>query len=728
MKRKEIKLAFLTFAATVLWTSTAAAAVNVFVIGNERPDEVGPALTPNASYISYTAWDGTSVPTVEELRQYDVVLLYASSYFSGAPMIGDAVAAYYEAGGSIITASGYMSNRSDGQYFDSEGLPNSWGRLETHDTLMGLPGGIALENFLAKKPYNMDEATRTEAPMLEGVASLRIDRANSRGNVAAKPTTKVLARWVNNNIFGSPDPVVGVRQDGFSRSVGVSISPLLSVDGHRGPDYTGDLETLWTDAILWAAADYDVAVVTNKNPVVVTQILYEEIEGIFFRPRDARDLPTDLGKFQSALFFADSLIAETQALGDLLATYYEDGGGVVHATFYLQGRSDGPYGHNWGGFEAYDTMESAGGSEDNSDVLDPLTMVDHPIMAGVHELGADKHRGGADLKPGAKTLAFWSSPNQLGRPDPLVTYRDDGFSRVVGLSIAAHYEYIVRHASRAASYAGDLHTLVGNSLVWASSRCGDARIDAWETCDDGNSTGGDGCSATCQSESCGDGIVQDGEECDDANPSDTDGCLSNCKLSACGDGHIQSGVEECDDGGNNDDSRPNTCRLDCMLPACGDGIVDSGESCDHATMNGGTLCSATCGLPTCGDGRVSPGEDCDLGAANSDFLPDTCRANCADPYCGDGVVDFNEECDEGRGINGTEASTCSRVCAFVRGASASDPTDDGTNPTSPTDDESVRRYRSADGGCCAQAPAQSPAAAPLLVLGVIGLLSVRRRR
>lgn len=727
LRHRRLSAAGLTaFFAATAFSASAYAAVDVFVIGNERAEEVASALTPSAAYINYTAWDGQSVPTVEELQQYDVVLLYASDYFHGAPMIGDAVAAYFETGGSIVTASGYMSNRSDGQFLDSEGMPNSWGRLEDYDTLIGLPGGIAFENFLAKKPYTLDEQTRSDAPVLEPVTSLRVEMAARRGNVSAKPTTRIVARWSNNNLFNSPDPLIGVREDGFSRSVGISISPLVSVDGLQGRDFHGDLEALWTSAILWAAADHDVAVVTNKNPAIVAQILYEEIEGMFFRPRDTRQLPTDLGKFDAALFFADGLITETQAMGDLLAQYYEGGGGVVHATFYLQGRSDGPFGYNWGGFEAYDTMESAGGSEDNSDVLDPVTMVDHPIMEGVHELGADEHRGGADLKPGARALAFWSTPNQKGRPDPLVTYRDDGFSRVVGLSIAAHYEYITRHASRPASYAGDLHVLVKNALVWAASRCGDGRVDSWETCDDANGDGGDGCSSSCEIETCGDGIVQEGEQCDDANAIDGDECLSNCQLAACGDGRVQAGVEECDDGAYNDDTRPNTCRLDCKMPFCGDGILDSGESCDHGHLNGGTLCSADCRLPTCGDGRIDPGEDCDLGAANSDFMADTCRATCVDPYCGDGVVDFNEECDEGRGINGTDASTCSRVCGFKRDASESEPSGEDEDE-GPIIDGPARRYRSDDGGGCSQAPARSPGTAPLLVLGIIGLLSVRRR-
>lgn len=40
-----------------------------------------------------------------------------------------------------------------------------------------------------------------------------------------------------------------------------------------------------------------------------------------------------------------------------------------------------------------------------------------------------------------------------------------------------------------------------------STSCGDGKVDAGETCDDGNRTDGDGCNASCFLETCGDGIV-----------------------------------------------------------------------------------------------------------------------------------------------------------------------------------------------------------------------------
>ncbi|HEX5061822.1 MAG TPA: DUF4215 domain-containing protein [Kofleriaceae bacterium] len=69
------------------------------------------------------------------------------------------------------------------------------------------------------------------------------------------------------------------------------------------------------------------------------------------------------------------------------------------------------------------------------------------------------------------------------------------------------------------------------------SCCGNGQLDAGEQCDDGNTTNGDGCSATCTTETppppqpcCGDGHIDSGEQCDDGNTTGGDGCSATCQL------------------------------------------------------------------------------------------------------------------------------------------------------------------------------------------------------
>ena len=78
------------------------------------------------------------------------------------------------------------------------------------------------------------------------------------------------------------------------------------------------------------------------------------------------------------------------------------------------------------------------------------------------------------------------------------------------------------------------------------AECGDGVIEGAETCDDGNSNEGDGCSSICQ--------VEDGAECN--------GEPSVCNFEVCGDGFIV-GLEECDDGAtNNGDGCSSTCKIE----------------------------------------------------------------------------------------------------------------------------------------------------------------------
>jgi len=82
--------------------------------------------------------------------------------------------------------------------------------------------------------------------------------------------------------------------------------------------------------------------------------------------------------------------------------------------------------------------------------------------------------------------------------------------------------------------------------------CGDEKVGASEQCDNGNAASGDGCSPTCTNEGlnpheagiprfttttknsvapphCGDGTVDADEECDDGSTTGGDGCSSVCQ-------------------------------------------------------------------------------------------------------------------------------------------------------------------------------------------------------
>lgn len=72
--------------------------------------------------------------------------------------------------------------------------------------------------------------------------------------------------------------------------------------------------------------------------------------------------------------------------------------------------------------------------------------------------------------------------------------------------------------------------------------CGNNRLDKNETCDDGNTTPGDGCNASCIVEFCGDSVTNNTTEtCDDGNEVDGDGCDSTCLETGCASGAYTPG-------------------------------------------------------------------------------------------------------------------------------------------------------------------------------------------
>ncbi|MBI4511957.1 MAG: DUF4215 domain-containing protein [Deltaproteobacteria bacterium] len=78
------------------------------------------------------------------------------------------------------------------------------------------------------------------------------------------------------------------------------------------------------------------------------------------------------------------------------------------------------------------------------------------------------------------------------------------------------------------SYGGNISAY--RLEIGIDAACGNGTKEGSETCDDGNTTGGDGCNSACrQEEICGNGVVDTDEQCDDGNTTSGDGCSSECR-------------------------------------------------------------------------------------------------------------------------------------------------------------------------------------------------------
>jgi fibro-slime domain-containing protein len=187
---------------------------------------------------------------------------------------------------------------------------------------------------------------------------------------------------------------------------------------------------------------------------------------------------------------------------------------------------------------------------------------------------------------------------------------------------------------------GGTGTLPDAPPIPTGPTCGDGKVEAPETCDDTNSTPGDGCSGVCTIEPnyscptagapcvslvvCGDGKLTGSEACDDSGMVDGDGCSAMCT--------VELGYT-C--------PTPGQPCVKTVNPRCGDGSIDVGEGCDDMNTDSGDGCSSTC-LREPGWKCPMPGKLCEK-----------------DPYCGDGKLDPNEQCDDG---NNKPADGCTGAC------------------------------------------------------------------
>jgi len=203
--------------------------------------------------------------------------------------------------------------------------------------------------------------------------------------------------------------------------------------------------------------------------------------------------------------------------------------------------------------------------------------------------------------------------------------------------------------------------------------CGDRLLNVGgETCDDGNTISGDGCTANCRLEAnyvcpapgeacvttvvCGDRKITGDETCDDGNSTPSDGCSDTCRVETgwacpilglrceaaeCGDGVI-AGFEECDFVGS--------------VPGCTACQIDDGYDCDDAS----------CAVTACGNGKLERAEQCEEDNAvpfDGCYLcrrEPSCSAGVCAAVCGDGQRYRDEACDDGNTRNG---DGCSANCA-----------------------------------------------------------------
>ncbi len=259
----------------------------------------------------------------------------------------------------------------------------------------------------------------------------------------------------------------------------------------------------------------------------------------------------------------------------------------------------------------------------------------------------------------------------------------------------------------------DASPLAGANTRWdytltvgiAPTKCGNGVIDPGETCDDGNTTSGDGCSSTCQIECAGPSESEPNDDATDASGPLLPSAKACGAIVPAGDVDVWSftvstysdvSIETFDASGvtcNGIDIVATLLAPDgtTELASADDGgvgacaFIQSTSAAGARHLGAGTYYvavrafDANAIIPsyavrlsidaTCGNGVVEGSEECDGGAG--------CDATCHRiPVCGDGFVDPPEQCDDGNTVSG---DGCSSTCMLERETRCNDGVDDDGN-------------------------------------------------
>jgi cysteine-rich repeat protein len=266
---------------------------------------------------------------------------------------------------------------------------------------------------------------------------------------------------------------------------------------------------------------------------------------------------------------------------------------------------------------------------------------------------------------------------------------------------------VIRGADNTSTSCDDFDNGSSDGSCLAPAVCGNGQLESGEDCDDGNTTSGDCCSATCTVEPAAQSCASDGNACTDDECDGAGVCVHTANGDACDDSLFCNGTDTCASG---------TCSLHTGDPCPGaDGDGNCSESCDEtadacsgpdtngAACDDGLFCNGTdtCGGGTCsvhtgdpcfaGDGDANCAESCDDtldtcsapdtdGSACDDSLfcngADTCQGGTCSGHAGDPCpgpdADANcaESCDEA-GDDCTATDTDGAACddsLFCNGA------------------------------------------------------------
>jgi len=214
-----------------------------------------------------------------------------------------------------------------------------------------------------------------------------------------------------------------------------------------------------------ATGSIDVLILGADDSTYVIDVRDKILRSDFIRSADIFDVrsgtPTlkQLEKYDSIITWSNYCYSDPVGIGNVLANYLENGGGVVVAVFsynsgcfQIQGRflTDNFY-----------TIPAGSGSTGGASTINSL-QPDHPILTGFNSITTGSYRANSfSIVPGSDRIVDW------GDGAVLAATRDIGNGRTVGIGFFPPSSDIIS-SSWSSSTDGDI--LMANSLLFAAKR------------------------------------------------------------------------------------------------------------------------------------------------------------------------------------------------------------------------------------------------------------------
>jgi hypothetical protein len=408
----------------------------------------------DARYDTFSISAG-AVPTLEQLKNYDVVFVWSASIDVNGAALGNVMADYVDAGGGVIETTFVQYERPD------IGMAGRW--------KTGGYAAMTATGQIQGAVQGIGSRLVPSHPILDGVTTFSGGPSSFRCTTTVTPGSYLIASWND----GAQTPLVATRHANAGKVASLNFYPVSgSVRSDQwDPATQGGL--LMANAINWAADNKHNVLVLGAVPVAgwldEAKARIEEGGRVagrveVFNVGAGTPTAAQLRDFDSVVVFSDIGTANPVLLGNRLADYVDSGGGVVVSTFAQWFGIEGRFVS--GGYQPFIGSSQTSGSVQT---LGARLIPNHPLLdkVGSFSGGTNSFRITGTLAPGAIRIADWSDGT------PLLTAMPGKKGRVATLNF-----YPPSNLSRADFWdrTTDGAALLGNAINWTARNDNDVLV------------------------------------------------------------------------------------------------------------------------------------------------------------------------------------------------------------------------------------------------------------